>query len=307
MLIIIYFELGPLPNSKYLLVAIDQYSRYPVVEIISSTSANCTISALEKIFSEHRLPQRIIYDNGPPFKSSQISAYKKNSRITHNRITPLHPRANEIVESFKRNLNKILCIADMQKRNWKLALYNYLLADRVSPNMSTKAPPALFLNNKIPRTKIPTVNHEIDNRVHQKLEAHDRIIKDKMKKYFHSRYYMKNSQMHIGDCVLVKQPRLNKLTPPFDPDPYFVKCVKGSMVTAERRNKSITRNKEHFILLPNFTKNKLNYRNTTNNSENDDDFDFDLAKPTTENGNNPSPPIRRYPVRTRSPLSFTMS
>ena len=36
----------------------------------------------------------------------------------------------------------------------------------------------------------------------------------------------------------------------FDPGLYFVKCVKGSMVTAERRNKSITQNKEHFILLP---------------------------------------------------------
>ena len=42
--------LGPLPNLKYLLVAIDQHSRYPVVEIVSSTSANCTISALEKYF-----------------------------------------------------------------------------------------------------------------------------------------------------------------------------------------------------------------------------------------------------------------
>ena len=49
------------------------------------------------MFSEHGLPQRIISDNGPPFKSRQISTYMKNSRITHNRITPLHPRANGIV------------------------------------------------------------------------------------------------------------------------------------------------------------------------------------------------------------------
>ena len=59
-----------------------------VVEIVSSTSANFTISALEKTFSEHGL----ISDNGPPFKSSQISTYMKNSRITHNQITFLHPR-----------------------------------------------------------------------------------------------------------------------------------------------------------------------------------------------------------------------
>ena len=110
--------------------------------------------------------------------------------------------------------------------------------------------------------------------------------------------------MHIGDCVLVKQPVINKLMPPFDPDPYFIKCIKGSIVTAERRNKSITRNKEHFILLPIDNKNKLNYRNVASNNENDDDFDFDLVKPTTENENNPSPSIRKFPVRTRNRPTF---
>ena len=76
------------------------------------------------------------------------------------------------------------------------------------------------------------------------------------------------------------------------------------MVTAERRNKCITQNKEHYILLSIDNKNNLNYRNTRNNNENDDDFDFDLVKPTTENKNNPSPPIRRYPVRTRNRPTF---
>ena len=83
-----------------------------------------------------------MFDNGPPFTSSQISTYRKNSRITHNCITPLHPRANGIVENFMRNLDKILRIANVQKRNWKSALYNYLLTYRVSPNTSTKVPPA---------------------------------------------------------------------------------------------------------------------------------------------------------------------
>ena len=72
----------------------------------------------------------------------------------------------------------------------------------------------------------------------------------------------------------MKQPRLSKLTLLFDPDSYFAKCVKGSMVTAERRNKSITRNKEYFILLPIDNKNKLNYQNIANHNGSDD-FDFD--------------------------------
>ena len=100
-----------------------------------------------------RLPQRIISDNGPPFKSRRISTYIKNSRITHNRITPLHPRANGIVENFMRNHNKMLCVANMQQRNWKSPLYNYLLTYRVSLNMSTKVQPALLLKNKISENK----------------------------------------------------------------------------------------------------------------------------------------------------------
>ena len=79
--------------------------------------------------------------------------------------------------------------------------------------MSTKVPPALLLNKKIPRTKILTANHEIGMEVHQKLEAHDKIMKDKMKKYFENQYRTKNRQIYIGDHVLVKQPTLNKLTP----------------------------------------------------------------------------------------------
>ena len=106
-----------------------------------------------------------------------------------------------------RNLNKILRIANMQKRNRKSAFYNYLLAYRVSPNMSTKVPPALLLNNKllnnkIPSTKIPTINHEIGKGVHQRLEAHDKIIKAKMKEYFDNAYCTKNCQIHIEDRVL---------------------------------------------------------------------------------------------------------
>ena len=107
----------------------------------------------------------------------------KNSRITCNRITPLHARAKTIVENFIRNLNKIRGVANMQKRTRKLALYTYLLTCRVSPNVSTKVSPSLLLNNEIPRTKTQTINHEIYNKVHQKLEAHGKITKDKMKKY----------------------------------------------------------------------------------------------------------------------------
>ena len=84
----------------------------------------------------------------------------------------------------------------------------------------------------------------------------------------------------------------------------FFKCVKGSKVTTERRNKSTTRKKDDFILLPIDNKNKLSYRNITNNNE-DDDFELGLVKPTTENKKNLIPPIRRYTVKTRNRVTMS--
>ena len=43
---------GPFPSGDYLMVVIDEYSRYPVVEIIKSLSAKSVMTKLDKIFSE---------------------------------------------------------------------------------------------------------------------------------------------------------------------------------------------------------------------------------------------------------------
>ena len=52
--------------------------------------------------------------------------------------------------------------------------------------------------------------------------------------------------VRIGDTVLVRQKKKDKFTTKFDPAPYKVTEVKGTMVTAVRNEKSITRNVSHF-------------------------------------------------------------
>ena len=44
---------GPLPNHKYALVLTDKYSRYPEVEMVTSTSITPVTKKLKKIFSTH--------------------------------------------------------------------------------------------------------------------------------------------------------------------------------------------------------------------------------------------------------------
>ena len=59
------------------------------------------------------------------------------------------------------------------------------------------------------------------------------------------------SSSEQGDTVLVRQPKVNKLSTPFNPSPCIVKDRKGSMVTAVRADGStITRNSSMFRPLP---------------------------------------------------------
>ena len=47
---------GPLPSGEHLLVVIDRYSRYPEVEIVSSTKAAAVIPKFDKMFAKHGIP-----------------------------------------------------------------------------------------------------------------------------------------------------------------------------------------------------------------------------------------------------------
>lgn len=56
----------------------------------------------------------------------------------------------------------------------------------------------------------------------------------------------KQSVTKPGDTVLVKQPKKNKLTPPFNPKPGTVLERKGSMVTVHHGDRTVTRDASHF-------------------------------------------------------------
>ena len=63
---------GLFPSGEYALVVIDTYSRFPAVEIVSSTSAKATTPKLERIFATHSIPHIIKGDNGPPFSGHEF-------------------------------------------------------------------------------------------------------------------------------------------------------------------------------------------------------------------------------------------
>ena len=67
-----------------------------------------------------------------------------------------------------------------------------------------------------------------------------------MKEQADKRAKAQEAEMAIGDTVLIRQKKRNKFTTRFDPSPYQVVEIKGTMVTAVRNEKYITRNVSHF-------------------------------------------------------------
>ena len=95
---------GPFPNREYPLVITDQYSRYPEVEFISSTSIKPVRKKMKKIFATHRIPKTVRSDNGPPLNSGDLKEFAVEKGLQHKKVTPRHPKAQGQVECRQNSL-----------------------------------------------------------------------------------------------------------------------------------------------------------------------------------------------------------
>ena len=237
--------LGPFSNGYYCLVVIDDFSRFPIVETISSTSARTLVPMLDKIFSTHGVPEIFRSDNGPPFQSFEIKKFCEQNGIRHRKITPLWPRANALAENFMKPLSKAIKTATLEGRNWKTEMYKFLRNYRATPHVTTGVPPAVLLFNRNIRTLLPEIAKPQDD---DELRIRDEMMKSKQKMYADRKNCTKPPEnFQIGDTVVVSQPKRDKLSPPYNPDPMTVTDVKGTMVTAHSdSNGTRTRNSSMF-------------------------------------------------------------
>jgi len=83
--------MGPLPSGDHLLVIIDDYSRYPVVDVISSTSTEFILPFINKTLCQFGIPETIRTDNGAAFISREFAQYADYMGFKHHKITPRHP------------------------------------------------------------------------------------------------------------------------------------------------------------------------------------------------------------------------
>ena len=140
--------------------------------------------------------------------------------IEHHTITPLHPRANGLVENFNRMINKVIRTSAIERKCWKQELFKFLRNYRATPHVTTgKCPADLLFQSRTYRVRLPELStFQKDDK---EIRERDAKKKSQAKQYADRKRYVKPS------TVVEK---------------------KGTMVTASRDNPRhvITRNSSFF-------------------------------------------------------------
>lgn len=161
-------------HGTYFLILIDSYSKWVEVFPMAGTNATKTIEKLRTCFSAYGVPENIVSDGGPPFRSQEFEGFLSSNGINHLFSPPYHPASNGQVESmvgiFKTALLKQILHDDQKgtKRTLQHKLDCFLFSYRNTPHSITnKTPSELFLGFK-PRTRFTFLKPHLPSRMETK-------------------------------------------------------------------------------------------------------------------------------------------
>ena len=169
---------GMLLSKEYVLVVQCLYSCSPVLEIVTSTSASSIISAMEIIKMNIGIPNKVGTDNGPPFNNQDFANFTKHMGFQYTRVPSYASWANGTLESFIRNLGKVLKTSHIHDHNWKAVLQHFLCSYRATPHCTTGYLPAqLLLNNRKYKIRLP--NSKINTNLFRHKEVQENYQRHK--------------------------------------------------------------------------------------------------------------------------------
>ena len=106
---------GPLPQTtdgnRYLLIMVDEFSRYPFAFPCKDISADTVIKCLTEVFSYFGLPRYIHSDRGSSFMSTKVKTFLTDLGIPTSRSTPYHPTGNSQCERYVGVVWKAITLA----------------------------------------------------------------------------------------------------------------------------------------------------------------------------------------------------
>ncbi|KAJ8348858.1 hypothetical protein SKAU_G00274470 [Synaphobranchus kaupii] len=155
--------LGPFPvtdsGNRYILVAMDYFTKWPEAFAIPDQSAATTAERLvEEMFTRFGAPAELHSDQGRNFESQLMAEVCKRLGVTKTRTTPLHPQSDGLVKRFNRTLaTQLAILASQHQRDWDRHLPLILWAYRSAVQESSQLTPAALMFGRELRTPVDLV------------------------------------------------------------------------------------------------------------------------------------------------------
>ena len=152
----------PVSNGfRYLLTAVDRFTRWPVAVPLADMSAESVVDAFAYGWIQHfGVPSTVTSDQGTQFTSAIYRQMTETWGIQTITTTPYHPEANGLVERFHRRLKEALVALGSESPEewfWKLPLA--MLAIRTTLKPDVGASPAELVYGEglaVPGELLPT-------------------------------------------------------------------------------------------------------------------------------------------------------
>ncbi len=237
------------PDGNYILVLIDEFSRYPILEFTNNLTSKAAILALKSVFKQYGVPKEIKSDNGPAFISKEFAQFADECKFKHRKITPEHPQSNPMAERFMGNINKQIRCASVKNEDWKQKVNTFVQDYKATPHSTTNVTPNDLFGQHDERwpSKVKCNAKDAINTA----RLYDKRNKLKIAAYANKYQHAKPSKLQEGDVVLYRAEqkraiRPNKHAPFLDPKPYKITRKQGSMIVATRPDHQVTRDVDRF-------------------------------------------------------------
>ena len=157
------------------LVLFDAHSKWMDAHLMHSITSAKTIEKLRIIFANHRIPRKVVTDNGPTFTSYEFQEFMQKNGIVHVKSAPYHPSSNGLAERAVQALKR--GIARTSGTTLQQRVSKFLFKYRLTPHSVTGVAPSELLFGRRIRYRLdswfPDTSQRVQSQQQKQKQAHD--------------------------------------------------------------------------------------------------------------------------------------